>query len=223
MLRVLAAVPYTPQPCRVNCKPSPDGSPATGWMLVVFGAMAIVAGFVVLLRVPRPDPEPEGEQDPKPTPVMDAVQRQDLEQRAERERSDNQSLVNIGGGLAVAGVAAIALGVVLINSTLSAINESKKELRDNASLVASQATYGSGSSPRSTVRNQLFEPIGLLQVERVFSTGFDDNGEITVHDKVNDRSLCVRIPASVSGGFDPDSAISSGACPDAPPAPASGR
>jgi len=52
-------------------------------------------------------------------------------------------------------------------------------------------------------------------VEKVFSSNFHTDGEVTFHDTLNHRALCVRVPDTASSGS-PDSFISSGACPDAP-------
>lgn len=264
MLGALLAVPYTPPPCRVDCKPSPDSSPAPGWALVVCGALAFVGAIVLLLTASRPDPDPEPDPDAvpdlEPTPEMDAAQRQDLEQRAERNRAaeqkrrDNQTQVTLGGGLAIAGIAAVVLGVVLINWARADIDSSKKDLRQDASLIASLAVDGpSGcrmaddssqggdraaaarcdASPRTYARTAFFEGIGLVPVKLVFSPRFAADGEVTVHDTLNDRSLCVRIPDAdvvaaahpetlqapyvVHGtDFDVEPYISSGACPGAP-------
>ncbi|NUP49089.1 MAG: hypothetical protein HOW97_17560 [Catenulispora sp.] len=263
MLGALLAVPYTPPPCRIDCKPSPDSSPAPGWALVVCGALAFVGAIVLLLLTssrPDPEPDPDAVPDPEPTPEMDAAQREDLEQRAQRnqaaeqKRRDDQTQVALGGGLAIAGIAAVVLGVVLIKGATADIDSSMKDLRQDASLVASLAVDGPsgcrmaddsspggdraaaarcGTSPRTYARTGFFEGVGLVPVKLVFSPGFAADGEVTVHDTLNDRSLCVRIPDTdvvaaahpetlrapyvVYGtDFDVDPYISSGACPDAP-------
>jgi hypothetical protein len=52
-------------------------------------------------------------------------------------------------------------------------------------------------------------------MEVVFSKNFQADGEVTFHDTRNDRALCARVPDSAAS-TDVDSAITSGACPDAP-------
>jgi hypothetical protein len=226
-------------PC-TTCKPGPDGSPATGWTLVGLGALAFVGAIVMLVVSGRSRPAPDGSPPETAEPVaMDRVQREDLEQRAAQEAEErNRTQLNIAGGLAVAGLAGAVIGGFLAATTQSAIDDHKKQLHQAASVFASVAvdgpetcrqaaisfpTVGSQNStphcdpsPRSyAIQQSSTGAYTDFPMEVVFSKNFQADGEVTFHDTRNDRALCVRVPDSVAVA-DVDSAISSGACPDAP-------
>jgi hypothetical protein len=242
-----------PKPC-TTCKPSPDGSPAVGWVLVAFGVAAVVAAIVLMViegwsrpAADRPPADPAGAE----SPVMDRVQREDVEKRAAEETENRNRLwLNMIGGLAVGGLACAAVGGFLAESTLSSIDDHKKQLHQAASVWLSVVVDGpeicrepgtvvdpaagrqnSAShcppSPRDYASQQRSTDATEFPTETVLSANFQSNGEVTFHDTLNNRALCVRVPdtdvaaAYSTAGFptpdpDVDGYISSGACPDAP-------
>lgn len=92
-------------------------------------------------------------------------------------------------------------------------------------------------SPRQYAQQNTSAPAGVfIPIEYVFSSSFTTNGEVTLHDKQDNRSMCVTLPdtdvaaaAQPSPSTDTDSFpafddvtvdpspyVKDGACPDAP-------
>lgn len=224
---------YIPPPrsCTVDCKPSPDGSPALGWALIIFGGVAFVATILMLAAAGRSGPRRGAAVPEAPDRAsMDRVQREDLERRdAEAAKDQDQTELTFAGVLAVVGLGCVALGWFLVANTLSAIDTHKKQLHDAASAFVSAAAEGPqfchqsltpncSPSPRDYARQLDAHAVYTdFTLETVVSPNFQADGEVTFHDVTNDRALCVRVPSAVTGA-DTDNSITSGACPDAPAA-----
>lgn len=274
MLDLLRTHPafYTRPPCS-TCKPGPDGVPAIAWMLIALGVGLMLLGFGVLVFAARSG---SGSRAPsaasRPAPVMDAVQREELERRAaeasgpEKEKSSDTA---VGGGIVLVGVAAGVLGLLILGITGSRVSEDKNQLhlaaanlvssaldgpaacrrtagiesydfsRDFPSATASNPYLSSpedcSNSPREYAnQNTMSDPGVFISVKYVFSDSFGANGQVTVHDEQDNRSLCVTVPDAVveaaapptdgpgtRPSFDdvtvnPSPYITDGVCPDAP-------
>lgn len=221
-------------PCR-DCPPQPDGSSALGWVLFGGGLLVAVTALVALLTMNR-------------TPRSAATS-----STAENPRDASAAAVRGLGSAAASGVICAVIGLVLAETALSQIRSHEKELRTDAELLASVSLDGPAlcreaangfeppdpaaaarcsPSPRSYAQQASANGAGTLTVEFLFSAGFSANGEVTVHDKLNHRALCVRLPGTdiadpsrAAGASDPFSSpadidvspyIAPGACPDAP-------
>ena len=221
-----------------------------GWMLAGLGASVMLIGICVLAFASRsdaksdsdsasdsdsdpnsdPDSQPAGSE---PTPVMDAVQREDLERRARARAAQSSESARattsdaaLGGGIIAVGLAAAVFGVILLGISSSQVSDDKGQLRLAAanlvtgavdgpavcrqsaalesqewpSLASSpyaQSAANCGGSPREYAQssNMTSYNVGVfIPVEYVFSQSFSTNGEVTVHDKQDNRSLCVTVP-----------------------------
>ncbi|WP_344669804.1 hypothetical protein [Catenulispora yoronensis] len=196
-------------------------------MVVALGVLALLIGIAVARWGPRSGPD--------------------------AGHAADEATARVGGVVSVLGVVAVVAGVVMALWDRSAVESSKKELRQDATTFASlvvagpvtcrevgSMNHGSGGtascdgSPRSYAMNgQYTDSVGILAVKYVFSTAFSTNGEVTVNDPLNHRSLCVRVPdTDVLGAAAPETLrppydifakmdvspfIADGACPDAPP------
>jgi hypothetical protein len=277
------------QPRCDSCKPGPDGSmTGVGWSLVVVGAVVMLFGVCGLVFVSRSaagshagdDSRAEVEADAEAEagadavaelePVMDAVQREDLERRGllePRPEQSEKSGTAWGGGLVAVGAVAAVFGLIVLAFSNSRIDDDKSQLRLAATDLVSVAVDGPSScrqlaviesrewsspsastaylpnpahcdgSPRQYAEEGSSAPAGVfLPIEYVFSSSFTANGEVTIHDKQDNRSMCVTLPdtgvaaaAQPSPSTDSDSLpqfddvtvdpspyVRDGACPDAP-------
>lgn len=211
------------------CKPGPDGVlPNFGWLLIVIGAAVLLIG-VWLLLPSRSDAAPR-------TP-------------ASGKR---------GWQVVAVGLLPLVLGLIMVGTSGSRVDDDKSQLRSAATELLSHAVNGvagcrhqaalesplgsnaagCGNSPRDYVQGQTDpSPMGVydITVQYLFSPTFVADGEVTVYDTGNHRSLCVKVPdsdvaaaaqASATPGatalptdevsIDPSPYISGGACPDAP-------
>jgi len=220
--RWTTAVPY--RPC-TTCKPSPDGSPAGYWALIVVCGVIILVALGLLIAESKAR---EDEQSDRPKFMIRAV--------------------------CTAAVWAV-IGLFFAGIKISIINGHKSELHKAAAefaLLAVQApencrdplyslSQQSGTSCDSSPRSYAFHlsesttagyGVGIT-VKILFAPAFSTNGEITFEDTFNKRSVCLTLPdtdvlaaahpgATTSGStdtIDVDSYISSDACPDAPVTP----
>jgi hypothetical protein len=209
-------------------------------MLVAFGVAAVIAAIVLMIAMGRSRPAADAVAVDVERPAMDRVQREDLERRAEEEQeSRNRLWMNMVGGLVVGGLACGAFGGFLAATTQSAIDNHKRQLRQAASDWLSVVVDGprtcqeigafpdpvsgaqsSGTrcsaSPRDYANQQITSTAYIeFPLKTVFSATFQSDGEVTFHDTLNNRAVCVRVPATGSA-VDLQADVTSGACPDAP-------
>lgn len=219
--------------CR-DCPPQPDGSSALGWVLFGGGLLICLVALVLLL-------------------AKGHAPRTAAEHHTAEEPGERRTAVRGLGSAAAAGVVCAVVGLVLAESALSQIHTHKKELRADATLLASVSLGGPtlcreaangfeppdpaaaarcSPSPLSYARQASTNAAGTPSVEFLFSAGFTANGEVTVHDKLNHRALCVRLPdTDIAAAAHPEASpglfssasdidvapyITTGACPDAP-------
>lgn len=225
------------QPRCDSCKPGPDGSmTGVGWSLVAVGAVVMLLGVCGLVFVRRSGSgSAAGSQtlapaaaESEPEPVMDAVQREDLERRGllkPQPEQSGKSDAAWGGGLAAVGAVAAVFGLVILAFSTSRIDDDKSQLRLAATDLVSVAFDGPSScrqlaviesrawsspsasaaflpdpahcdsSPRQYAEQGASVPAGVfLPIEYVFSSSFTANGEVTIHDKQDNRSVCVTLP-----------------------------
>lgn len=193
------------------------------------------------------------------------------DQQTTESEEATKSGQSAGGPVVGLGVGAALIGVIIMAFSASRVEDDKSQLRLAAANVLSTAVDGPaicratavvesedlpssdtqflpnaadcGASPRKYAQQQNSSPAGVfIPVEYVFSTSFTTDGEVTVHDKQDNRSLCVTVPdtdvaaatasenetataTSTDSGpmplfddvtVDPDPYIKDGACPDAP-------
>ena len=301
---------YLPPRCD-TCKPGPDGSmTGVGWSLVGVGAVVMLLGICGLVFAARSAAGSHADDDlpvdtdadtvadavgaavagddaraaaeSEPEPVMDAVQREDLERRgllepqpesepeSEPERSEKSDTA-WGTGLVGVGAVAAVFGLIILAFSNSRVEDDKSQLRLAATDLVSAAFDGPSScrqlavieskawsspspsasastaflpdpahcdsSPRQYAEQGASVPAGVfLPIKYVFSSSFMANGEVTLHDTQDNRSMCVTLPdadvaaaAQPSPGTDTDSLpefdhvtvdpspyVRDGACPDAP-------
>lgn len=228
MLDVFRLGAYAQPPC-TSCRPGPDGVPGVAWTLLALGAFLLLLGIGVLAFASRTDADAASDSDAdaesdaqpaagEPTPVMDAVQREDLERRAAQEQDaepekDQSSDTAVGGSLIALGLGVGVIGLVVVGIFSSRVNDDKSQLRMAATNLVSGAIDGPGicrvsatmttsttscaPSPREYAQaNDSFNPGVFIPVEYVFSPSYTANGEITVHDTQDNRSMCVRVPGT---------------------------
>ena len=165
MLDVFMPGAYAQPPCS-SCRPGPDGVPGVGWTLLAVGAFLLLIGIGVLAFASRTDSDSDSdsasdsgadadaESDAQPaaselTPVMDAVQREDLERRAAQEQDaepekGQSSDTAVGGSLIALGLGVAAIGLVVVGISSSRVNDDKSQLRMAAANLASGAIDGPG-------------------------------------------------------------------------------
>ena len=280
------------QPRCDSCKPGPDGSmTGVAWSLVAVGAVVMllgICGLVFAARSAAGSPADDDSQadaaaddagddaraaaESEPEPVMDAVQREDLERRGllepQSERSEKSDTA-WGTGLVGVGAVAAVFGLIILAFSNSRIEDDKSQLRLAATDLVSAAFDGPSScrqlaviesrawsspsastaflpdpahcdgSPRQYAQEGASAPAGVfVPIKYVFSSSFTANGEVTLHDTQDNRSMCVTLPdtdvaaaaqPSPSTDADTDSLpefdhvtvdpspyVRDGACPDAP-------
>ena len=268
---------YVKTPPCTTCKPGPDGGLiGTGWAIIAIGVGVVLLGTGVMLFGSRSD-RGSHEAGAETPPVMDKVQREDLERRAAQaaqaaDDEDQQAKTSdaaLGGGMIAVGVAGAVLGLIILGGSTSRVNDDKNQLRLAATNLLSGAVDGpaicrqaaglesadfsrlfpsssasnpyqsnpqncAGSPREYADQNTMSNPGVFIPVKYVFSPSFTTNGQVTVHDVRDNRSLCVTVPdtdvaaaAQPSGGstappyfndvtVDPSPYIADGACPDAP-------
>lgn len=220
MVGVLGAV-YT-RPCK-TCKPGPDGSTTgLGWTLTIAGVAVLVVGICALILEARTDSESPAPAN-RPASVMDAVQREDVERRA--QQAARRGDIRVGGTLTAFGVIGAVIGLVILAITAGRINEDKTQLRSAAADLVSSAIDGPvacretpdvtagwlpsssastpytpsaadcDDSPRHYGSQSGSYTLGLdPSMKYEYSESYETNGEVTVYDPLNKRAVCVTVP-----------------------------
>jgi len=244
------------RPC-TTCKPGPDGSlTGLGWSLAGVGAAVLLLGIGALVVASRSGAGSGADSDASSDAGADA-------DAAESENSNPNlggGLVAVGAVAVIFGLiilafsnsrieddksqlrlAATDLVSVAVDGPNNCRQLSDLESREWASPSASTAfvpvTAHCDGSPRQYAQENTSAPAGVfIPIEYVFSSSFTANGEVTLHDKQDNRSMCVTLPdtdvaaaAQPSPSTDTDSLpafddvtvdpspyVKDGACPDAP-------
>jgi hypothetical protein len=230
---------YVPPRC-TTCKPGPDGTwTGAGWTLIAVGAAVVLLGVGMLWFESRTD------------------------QGAKSQMTAAGSVVALGLGAGVIGLVIIGFSASRVDDDKSQLRMAAANVLSMAvdgpavcreaaavesqewpsSLASSQflpKPENCGTSPRAYAQQQqATSPAGVfIPVEYLYSASFTTDGEVTVHDKLDNRSLCVTVPdtdveaaataATPTGAgpttlppfddmsVDPSPYITDGACADAP-------
>jgi hypothetical protein len=151
------------KPCS-TCKPGPDGAlTGVGWAGLVIGACVVLLGFGVALTRSRTE---SGSHSPttRPAPVMDAVQREDFERRAEEEtQSDTRFSSNekLGWQVVGLGLVPLAFGLIVLGFTSSRINDDKSQLRLAATNLVAHAVSGPAACRQTAEQTRMMLPSSM--------------------------------------------------------------
>ena len=244
------------RPC-TTCKPGPDGSlTGLGWSLAAVGAAVLLLGIGALVVASRSGAGSGADSDAGSDAGADA-------DAAESENSNPNlggGLVAVGAVAVIFGLIILAFSNSRIEDDKSQLRlaatdlvsvavdgpnncrqlsdlESREWASPSASTGFVPVTAHCDGSPRQYAQENTSAPAGVfIPIEYVFSSSFTANGEVTLHDKQDNRSMCVTLPdtdvaaaAQPSPSTDTDSLpafddvtvdpspyVKDGACPDAP-------